>query len=82
MPVWYLGFFFAKILGIGVFYGGAVRNDSMPNMGIHRVYYFFQPLNRPLKIKVTITHFYNFLLGIYTDILLAFDKHRLVYLKI
>ena len=31
MPVWYLGFFFAKILGIEVFDGGAVRNLSILN---------------------------------------------------
>jgi len=53
MPMWYLGFFFAKILGIGLFDGGAVRNDSLPNIGIYRVSYFFKPLNRPLKINVT-----------------------------
>ena len=39
MPMWYLGFFFAKILGIGVFDGGAVRNrTAVRNLATPGVY--------------------------------------------
>ena len=39
MPVWYLGFFFAKILGIEVFDGGAVRNrTAVRNLATPGVY--------------------------------------------